>query len=377
MDPTRSMADRESTPLREGPALTRSTAVRVMTRYVVTEALTVLYGGPGNDQISGGVGNDEIHGGDGDDRLFGDNSRDTIYGDDGRDMIEGGLAGDTLFGGRGDDVIFSSDEAGTLDDSQHTIYGGGGTDLVYGSVSADLIYGDGNNDEGDPGDPLLDGPDTIYAYAGNDTVYAGGGDDQVMGAEGNDFLVGGFGDDNLDGAAGDDVLWGGVAEFQPADFDASTDEARMANYTLPPRFELLQADSVTATPYTPSLLVTPRIVAGNSLPGRSKDGADHLLGGDGHDVLFGGSERDVLLGGNDEDYLDAGAGNDLEVDGGDADDVVRGARTTMLFTVAKASIRCWAMPVTMSCMATRGLVIAKPGNACWAAMGRTRFMPLP
>ena len=133
-----------------------------------------------------------------------------------------------------------------------------------------------------------------------------------------------MGDDRLDAGAGNDVVWGGVAEFGAENFDASTDAARAANFTSPPQFDELEADPVTATGYAPPLLVTPRIVAGSSLPGRADDGHDLLMGGVGLDVLFGGSQRDVLLGGDNEDYLDAGSGNDLEIDGGDGDDVVRG-----------------------------------------------------
>lgn len=296
----------------------------------------VIFAGPGLDVVVGGIGNDEIHGEEGDDRLSGGNSRDLIVGGPGNDLIEGGLASDELFGGAGNDLIFANAQQPDEDepedaDAVHTIYGGGGADTVHAGDAEDTVYGDGQDSPLSTTVTGADGDDVVHAYGGNDRVFGGGGADRLLGDTGNDFLVGGLGDDELFGAAGDDVLIGGpVGTLTPEDFDRSTPELILANFTYPPEFELRNAllaelgAGAEAFAYTPSNMITPRVLAGGNTVDTAGDGRDLLDGDLGIDILLGGSDSDILSGGPQDDYLDAGAGNDRDVRGDAGDDVVRG-----------------------------------------------------
>ncbi len=64
-----------------------------------------LYGGPGNDVIKGKSGSDVISGGPGNDRLYGGSGRDQIRGGPGRDLLKGGAGTDRLIGGPGRDRL--------------------------------------------------------------------------------------------------------------------------------------------------------------------------------------------------------------------------------------------------------------------------------
>ncbi|MCP5307613.1 MAG: hypothetical protein H6953_19580, partial [Chromatiaceae bacterium] len=141
----------------------------------------------------------------------------------------------------------------------------------------------------------------------------------IFGLGGNDWLFGGFGDDDIYGGAGSDVIWGGfaTAEVTQADFDLNV----APNFTLPPTFELIEAQFPTG--YAPPM-ITPAVLNGQNVEGRLGDGRDKLVGGDDTDFLFGGDEADELQGNAGNDYLDAGAGDDVDVHGGAGDDVVRG-----------------------------------------------------
>jgi Ca2+-binding RTX toxin-like protein len=303
----------------------------------------VIHGGTGNDVVYGGVGNDTIYGDGDNDQLFGENSRDIIYGGAGHDLLEGGLASDDLYGGTGNDrLFFNTSDTTQVDDASHVLVGGSGDDLIYASTSPielllNTIFGDGINNETGAVDNTTDGNDEIYGSAGKDTIYAGGGndlvnslgnddfidagsgDDKVYAGAGNDFVIGGFGNDQLYAEAGQDVLWGGTStDTDLTKFNLSIP----SNFELPPRFSVTQAAYPTA--YFPAINVTPKFVAGLSIPGVEGDGRDVLEGGADSDLLFGGADADVIHGGDDPDYIDAGTGDDVNVNGDAGDDVIRG-----------------------------------------------------
>jgi hypothetical protein len=87
------------------------------TSFNVTGSRVIVYGGPGNDQLSvvgsgtlpvelhGGEDNDTLRGGAGADLLWGDHGDDQLWGNAGRDLLIGGLGRDTLHGGAEHDVL--------------------------------------------------------------------------------------------------------------------------------------------------------------------------------------------------------------------------------------------------------------------------------
>jgi uncharacterized delta-60 repeat protein/uncharacterized repeat protein (TIGR01451 family) len=131
----------------------------------------VLYGGPGNDQLSGWTGNDLVRGGDGNDTYL------------------DGPGNDTFFGGAGDDVAGGSGSAG--DDR---FYGGAGRDRLDGRAGADTVNGG-------------DGHDNLEGGSGNDRIWGGPGHDLISGERGADYLVGGRDPDSVFGGDGNDILW--------------------------------------------------------------------------------------------------------------------------------------------------------------------------
>ncbi|KAA1258981.1 Bifunctional hemolysin/adenylate cyclase precursor [Rubripirellula obstinata] len=265
----------------------------------------VIRGGAGDDRVSGGRGDDSIEGGLGSDELDGDEGSDFIDGGDGSDRVRGGERNDVLRGGEGDDEI----DGGSGDDE---IRGGSGDDLLRGGVGRDDLFGD-------------DGDDLIYAVddaSGNETIGgfidAGAGNDVVYGSFGDDVIVGGLGDDELHGLDGSDLIWGGLAAYASSNFDISNPNL----FELPPRF--VEASNLDNSDYSPTILVTPRVVSGFSVPGNVPDGDDLIDGGAGTDFLFGGSDADTIFGGEDADYIDGGSGDDGNLFGDAGDDVIRG-----------------------------------------------------
>ncbi len=325
------------------------------------EGNDIITGGSGADVLSGGEGHDILTGGDGDDDLFGDAGTDTISGGFGSDQVEGGsgndqldggegndvlLGGldvDTIRGGGGDDLILGEDGADILfgDAGQDEIYGGAGNDEAHGGDGDDTIEGGANNDTlfGDAGADLIRGgsdSDTIFGGSGNDLIFphldetggpalgqiefvdGGPNNDIIWGTPNNDLLGGGTGDDEIHGLSGNDLIFGGAIAFDRSHVDL----ANPSLFERPPGFD--DAEALQFTGYSFPILVTPKIVGGQSLNGVVEDGDDRLFGNDGTDWLFGGSNSDTLFGGAGPDYLDAGAGNDANVFGGLGDDVVRG-----------------------------------------------------
>ncbi len=110
---------------------------------------TLVFGGPGDDEIIGGSLADVILGGDGD------------------DVLQGGAGGDDL------------------------LYGGAGSDQLFGNLGDDALSGGSANDYLNGGD----GRDLLGGGDGDDTLLGGSGDDALLGGAGIDRLAGGPGKD--------------------------------------------------------------------------------------------------------------------------------------------------------------------------------------
>jgi len=205
--------------------------------------VTLVAGGPGNDDLTGGSGSDTLRGGCGDDELRAVSGNDTLSGGDGNDTLRAGSGSDALDGGVGDDQLYGASGGDVL-------RGGAGNDVLRAGSSADALFGDDGNDT------LLggSGSDTLDGGAGNDQIDGGSGADVVVGGPGNDYLLGGTGDDYLDAGDGDDQMDGGAGN---------------------------------------DVLVG---AAGNDL----------LVGGSGNDVLVGGAGSDTIVGNAGDDVMIGG-----------------------------------------------------------------------
>ena len=157
-----------------------------------TDALDVLNGSRGDDNIIGYKGDDVIYGHAGNDTIDGGDGNDTIYGGSGSDSITGKAGNDIIYGEYGNDVI----------------YGGTGDDQLFGGDGNDAIYGESGNDNIEGGL----GNDVIYAGGGNDSINGGMGEDSIYGDDGNDQINGGSGNDRLEGSAGSDKYFFNIGD---------------------------------------------------------------------------------------------------------------------------------------------------------------------
>ena len=150
-----------------------------------------------------------VHAGAGDDSIHGDSGADTILGEAGNDYADGGAGNDSLDGGAGDNLLFGSGGDDTIagGDGRGRLFGGEGKDSILGGASGDMLRGEAGDDTILAGG----GNDDVNGGDGNDLLDAGSGNNVLDGAAGRDTLIGGAGDDMLFGSAGDDRLDGGTA----------------------------------------------------------------------------------------------------------------------------------------------------------------------
>jgi Ca2+-binding RTX toxin-like protein len=141
------------------------------------KAMSVIYGGWGDDEIFGDIEDDIIVGFAGNDILFGLEGNDTLVGWEGNDYLSGGSGNDLFRGGQGADVLS----------------GGRGNDTAeYGvsrtGVIVNLLTGTGSSGEAQ-GDRLLSIENVTGSPLGD--VLIGNDDANVLdGWVGNDFLSG-------------------------------------------------------------------------------------------------------------------------------------------------------------------------------------------
>lgn len=198
-----------------------------------------------------------------------------------------------------------------------------------GASSAPSCFGQAPTIVDGPGSNRIQGsqgPDVIFAGAGNDVVAAGGGVDRVCGDDGddimdagtaNDFMDGGDGGDELHGYNGDDRVEGGPGgDF--LDGRRGRDDVLIGGSG---RDEFVGGS-------------VQRGGAGNdtldSFGYRRENATDLLDGGGGNDRLFGDSQPgpgERLEGGPGDDDLDGGAGDD-NLKGNDGDDNLDGGAGT-------------------------------------------------
>lgn len=220
--------------------------------------------------------------------------------------------------GSGDDLIRAG--AATVDRYGISIYTGAGNDDILASSGGDLI---------DPG-------------SGDDIVRAGAGDDFVQASRGSDLIYGGAGSDNIrwgqgkpDGNAGEGLAYGNDTIFGGEDSDvlnmwADSWEGDGVDVTV----THVRADGAQTGTGTVDWLPTGpenvRFAGFEQLwthEGRDTFNASAAtIAGDlgvrynsrwGNDVLIGSNGNDTLEGGEGADTITGGAGNDLLSANGD------------------------------------------------------------
>ncbi|MEM9825839.1 MAG: LamG-like jellyroll fold domain-containing protein, partial [Planctomycetota bacterium] len=172
--------------------------------------VTILEGGPGDDELRGSSARDRIDGGRGSDLIWGNAGDDRLWGDQGEndgsasdhDVIYAGGGSDDVLGGQGTNALYawSSDPAATADkpfgvfvdvDGErqledtglNRIIGGPLDDLLFGGTGLDLLFGG-------------DGENTLFTRTGEtfESLDGGSGDDawkQYARSTGQVWYVGG------------------------------------------------------------------------------------------------------------------------------------------------------------------------------------------
>lgn len=205
----------------------------------------ILFGMGGGDTLDGGIGNDILYANT--ENKWSDNAIDVIIGGAGDDQIFGGY-GDVLNGGTGFDRLsldLSSAGQGVAIDfrpmtavkaldtlvikiDNTELSGFEAVVAVKGSAFDDKITIGSQKEFGTAID-AGDGNDVVVGSNRADTLLGGNGNDVLRGASGADTLVGGAGDDLLDGGAKPDVLTGGTGAdrfvFRDGDSSASKSAA--------------------------------------------------------------------------------------------------------------------------------------------------------
>lgn len=111
-----------------------------------------LFGEAGNDVLRGGAYADYLDGGEGDDALFGYAGNDTLVGGAGNDYLEGMDGNDSLVGGLGNDTLRGGKGVDRFE-------GGAGDDLFYSrNADKDYLYGGAGADtaQRDDAEQILD-----------------------------------------------------------------------------------------------------------------------------------------------------------------------------------------------------------------------------
>jgi serralysin len=182
-------------------------------------------------------------------------------------------------------------------------------------------------------DPVTNGVDYVYGWAGHDWIFGLGGADVLLGGEGNDHLFGGGMDDALTGGEGADDLWGAEG------IDTASYISSSAGVTVSllsgsgsggdaAGDDLDSIENLDGSFYADTLLGDNQ---GNVLRGFSDidtlkgyGGADTLWGGIGNDFLYGLNEGDTLYGENGNDILHGGDSDDTMFGGPGSDTMIGG-----------------------------------------------------
>ncbi|MCT0233883.1 calcium-binding protein [Synechococcus sp. CS-1327] len=276
-----------------------------LANVVVSIVFDTWYGLGGNDNLTSLTnGLTYMEGGDGNDRLSANGSSADLYGGGGNDFLVGpsGAFVSFMFGGEGTDRLQSFSTVGDYLDGgtrADRLDGGDGDDLLLGGEGSDsqlesIFVG--------PGFFLITGG--LFGNGGNDNLDGGNGDDFLDGGTGNDVLVGGTGNDTLNGGANDDLIY---SSFRSFPFFSGSDAASTGNGgSGNDRLIANGKDTMFGGAGDDLLYAT----TSNTATFYGDEGADTLIGRYSGDILIGGADNDVLIGNGGNDYLLGGTGSD-------------------------------------------------------------------
>ncbi len=264
----------------------------------------IAFGGSNTDILLGGFGSDQLWG-DSDngawlanagnssergDWLSGENGNDSLFGSSSKDAAFGGAGEDLIMGGAGDDLL--------LGDARYASFSGAAGLDPFSSLTKSYVWSTSKDimelmttASTYALNPVRIVPSTTFTWVatitGEDftlTTPAGfivekrldvnGGNDELYGGLGNDWLAGQTGDDYLEGGDGNDIIYGDDVDGKMTADDQGDD-----------------------------------VVYGGV-------GADKLYGGNGDDILSGGQGNDTIYGGAGEDiiFFNQGDGRDVVYD---------------------------------------------------------------
>ncbi len=129
--------------------------------------------------------------------------------------------GDMVTNGPEDIFAFAGNDYVEAGGGNDRIWGGTGDDTIRGQSGNDKIYGEDGNDELRGGS----GNDYVRGGKGNDLMFGGGNNDKLIGDKGNDTLYGGSGADSLYGNKGNNELYGEGG----ADYISTGDQTSLAD----------------------------------------------------------------------------------------------------------------------------------------------------
>jgi len=306
----------------------------------------VVYGGPGDDEITGSQDDDHFAGGEGTDTISGEAGNDHVYGDSHFNV---------------DPLLFAQDQIDPGATTQQDIdamftvptTGSGFGDNLYGGDDADVIFGD--HGAIDQADGIRRIETTAEVIRIETVIENEGGADTISGGDDDDIILGGQLSDIIDGGAGNNIVIGdhGIVDYvfvdsDLTDIDLIESTSTMGNGGADTINSGAGNDIIIAGRYgdTVNVLGGNNIVIGDS--GRitaANAGTPQIAGqamtiglietiafGDGGtDNITTGAGNDTVLGGNEADTIDAGDGNnivlgdngyiDYVVNDGDASDI--------------------------------------------------------
>ncbi len=263
----------------------------------------IVYGGPGDDDITGSQGGDHLAGGSGMDSIYGEGGGDIIYGDSGFNVdlwnrlisvpTNEAVSGDTIYGGSGDDIVFG-DHGIITQTGQTAGIQRAATPADIEKIQAPNVFNNGP----DTGIDTIygeDGDDILLGCEANDTINAGEGNNTVLGDYGWITLTGGvftriqttdaeYGNsDTIDTGAGYDIILGGAA----GDIIRAGD----GNNVVLGDFGWITMDSGLFT-----RIETTDEQYGGSDSITTENGDDIILGGAAGDTIYAGEGNDIILG---------------------------------------------------------------------------------
>ena len=239
--------------------------------------------------------------------LIGNAAANRLVGGAGANALDGGTGADTMIGGDGNDTYTIDDPGDVVQELANQ-----GNDLLNLNRSVDLRTDFPNIERfflTGSADLTMIGNDADNVLLGNtgaNRIDGGVGADTMSGEDGNDtYVVDSAGDSVDDSGNGVDLIESSIT------------------YTLPQDIENLLLTGTTAINGTGTRF-------DNSIIGNAGDnqifggqGNDTLDGGEGNDTLDGGTGTDRLLGGGGDDVLVYDLDDNVLVDGGTGNDLLR------------------------------------------------------